>query len=208
MQFENWLAFCSIAVVATVIPGPAILLISTHSLQFGVLRSLVTAFGNVTGLFVLSTCSVLGVSAVVALSSVAFAVIKIVGAFYLLYLGIKIWRSGVQLNSIEHYGQVKYNAWSLYSQGLLVSLTNPKAIIFTSALFPQFIVVSEPLLPQFVILVFTLMISSLLCLSLYSLLSHKFKKGTNKFISANSLGRIFGATFIIAGGGLVISTQK
>ena len=51
MQFENWLAFCSIAFIAAAIPGPAILLVSTHALQFSTLRSLITVAGNVSGLF-------------------------------------------------------------------------------------------------------------------------------------------------------------
>ena len=208
MQFENWLAYCSIAFLATVIPGPAILLVSSHSLQFGSLRSLMTIFGNVTGLFILSSCSVLGLSTLVAISAVAFTAIKIVGAFYLLYLGIKIWCSGVKINYIEQNSQLRFNPWSLYSQGLFVSITNPKAIIFTSALFPQFINISEPLLPQFFILVLTLMVSSLLCLFLYSLLSQKLKKGADNSISANTLGKIFGSAFIVAGGGLAFSSHK
>jgi len=208
MYFENWLAFCSIALLAAAIPGPAILLVSTHSLQFGTLRSLISAAGNVTGLFIMSACSILGLSALVMVSSTAFTVIKIIGALYLLYMGIKIWRSGVQLNTINSQCKTKFSAWSLYSQGLLISLTNPKAIIFTSALFPQFIVVSEPLLPQFLILAATLMMCSFLCLLSYSLLSQKLKAGTNQYLSGGTLGKIFGTMFVGAGGVLAISTQR
>jgi len=208
MHFQNWLAFCSIAFVAAAIPGPAILLVSTHSLQFGTLRSLIAAAGNITGLFIMSACSILGLSALVMISSTAFTVIKIIGALYLLYMGIKIWRSGVQLNTINSECEAKFSAWSLYSQGLLISLTNPKAIIFTSALFPQFIVVSEPLLPQFLILVVTLMACSFLCLLSYSLLSQKLKAGTKQYVSGSALGKVFGTMFVGAGGVLAISTQR
>ena len=208
MYFETWLGFCSIALVATVIPGPAILLVSTHSLQFGTLCSLIAVAGNVTGLFIMSACSILGLSALVMISSTAFTVIKIIGAIYLLYMGIKIWRSGVQLNTINSEFQAKFSPWRLYSQGLLISLTNPKAIIFTSALFPQFIVVSEPLLPQFLILVVTLMMCSFLCLFSYSLLSQKLKAGSKKYVSGSVLGKVFGTMFIGAGGVLAISTQR
>ncbi|RYV01201.1 lysine transporter LysE [Shewanella sp. OPT22] len=208
MHFENWLAFCSISFVAAAIPGPAILLVSTHSLQFGSLRSLITAAGNITGLFIMSACSILGLSALVMVSSTAFTVIKIVGVLYLLYLGVKIWRSGVQLSTISSTCKTKFSAWSLYSQGLLISLTNPKAVIFTSALFPQFIVVSEPLLPQFLILVATLMMCSFLCLLSYSLLSQKLKAGSKQYVSGSALGKVFGTMFVGAGGVLAISTQR
>ncbi|NQZ80887.1 MAG: LysE family translocator [Colwellia sp.] len=208
MHFETWLAFCSIAFIAAAIPGPAILLVSTHSLQFGTLRSLITVAGNVTGLFTMSACSILGLSALVMVSSTAFTVVKIIGALYLLYMGIKIWRSGVQLNDINDEKKVPFNTWRLYTQGLMISLTNPKAIIFTSALFPQFIVVSDPLLPQFLILVVTLMTCSFLCLLSYSLLSQNLKAGTKKYVSGSILGKVFGSAFISAGGVLAISTQR
>lgn len=208
MQLENWLGFCSIAFIAAAIPGPAILLVSTHSLQFGTLRSLITVAGNVTGLFIMSACSILGVSALVIVSSIAFTTIKITGALYLLYMGIRIWRGGVQLKTITNVNLAKFSGWRLYSQGLFISLTNPKAIIFTSALFPQFIVLSEPLLPQFVILVITLMICSFLCLLSYSILSQKLKAGTKNYVSGSVLGKVIGTIFISAGGVLAISTQR
>jgi threonine/homoserine/homoserine lactone efflux protein len=208
MNFENWLAFCSIAFIAAAIPGPAILLVSTHSLQFGILRSLITVAGNITGLFIMSACSILGLSALVMVSSTAFTAIKIIGAIYLLYMGIKIWRSGVQLNNTNNQKQAQITTWKLYTQGLMISLTNPKAIIFTSALFPQFIVVSEPLLPQFLIFVVTLMTCSFLCLLSYSLLSQNLKAGSEKYVSGRILGKVFGSAFISAGGVLAISTQR
>ena len=118
-------AFTSIAFMAAAIPGPAILLVSTHSLQFGVLRSLFTVAGNITGLFIMSGASVLGLSALVGYSTTAFTIIKIIGALYLLYLGIKIWRSGIQFDKIKNDKGKKFSALSLYSQGILISLTNP-----------------------------------------------------------------------------------
>lgn len=205
MHFENWLAFCSIAFIAAAIPGPAILLISTHSLQFGTPRALITVAGNITGLFIMSAFAILGLSALVLVSSTAFTIIKVIGALYLLYMGIKIWRTGVQLKAEESKCQTKLSTWSHYSQGLLISLTNPKAIIFTSALFPQFINTSEPLLLQFLILVITLMLCSFLCLLSYSLLSQKLKTGSKQFVSRSTLGKLFGSAFIGAGGVLAIS---
>ncbi len=208
MHVETWLAFCSIAFLAAAIPGPAILLVVTHSLQFGTMRSLITVAGNITGLFTMSACAILGLSALVMVSSTAFTVIKIIGAIYLLYMGIKIWRSGIRINTIEKAQQVPFKPLSLYAQGLMISLTNPKAIIFTSALFPQFVNVAEPLLSQFLILAVTLMTCSFLCLLSYSLLSQNLKAGTKKFASGNLLGKIFGSAFISAGGVLAISAQR
>ena len=66
MAFENWLAFCSIALLATATPAPAALLVSTNSLLVGVKKSLFTILGNITGLLVMSALSVLGLSAILA----------------------------------------------------------------------------------------------------------------------------------------------
>lgn len=208
MDFETWLAFCSIAFLAAAVPGPAILLVATSSLQYGFFSSLIAALGNITGLFLMSACSILGLSALVAFSATAFTLIKVVGAFYLLYLGIKLWRSGVALNEIEEASKSSFSAWRVYSQGLLISLTNPKAIIFTSALFPQFLLLNQPLLPQFSVLVLTLMMCSFTCLAAYSLLSQKLKAGSKGRISGALLGKVFGSTFIGAGGALALSSQK
>lgn len=200
MTLENWLAFCSIAFIAAAVPGQAILLVTTHCLQYGFTRALLTVAGNVTGLFIMSGCSVLGLSALVLISSEAFTLVKMIGALYLLYMGVKLWRHGVSLVTDATQQQQTFNPWQLYRQGVLISLTNPKAIIFTSALFPQFVDVEVALMPQFLLLVITLMACSVICLSVYSLLSQWLKHRANASKTNNkSLGRLFGSSFIGAG---------
>lgn len=226
MQLETWLGFLTIAFLAAFIPGPAILLVLSHTLQFGTARALYTIAGNVSGLFTMSACSILGLSALVVYSSFAFSLVKAIGAIYLFYMGIKIWRNGVQLGELTEVKHERFSAKKLYLQGLLISLTNPKAIIFTSALFPQFIVVSKPILPQFILLVTTFMLCSFMCLLSYSLfgrtlkrkltekrkLSKKYKQNTEQANSSSTesgvLGKLFGVTFIGAGGALLLSSQK
>ncbi len=199
MQIESWLAFCSIALVATATPGPAALLVTTNSLMVGFKKSLITILGNVTGLLLMSAFSVLGLSAVVLHSAVAFTIIKILGAIYLVYMGVKLWKNGITPVQSESSGKTHVSIISLYFQGLLVALTNPKAIIFTTALFPQFVVVSEPLLPQFSLLVASFMTLSFLCLSTYSLLAQRAKGVGRKASNSLLLGKVFGSTFIGAG---------
>jgi homoserine/homoserine lactone efflux protein len=199
VQFENWLVFCSIALLATATPGPAALLVSINSLSFGYKKSLITVFGNVTGLFIMSTFSVLGLSAVVLNSTLAFTVIKIFGAVYLVYIGFKLWINGVGNIEISSTKKTKGSSLSLYTQGILVALTNPKAVVFTTALFPQFIVASDPLMFQFYILVLSFMFLSFICLSTYALLAHRTKAHTMNARVQKLLGKIFGATFISAG---------
>ena len=207
MQIETWLAFSSIAFIATISPGPAILLVTSVSLQHGPTRSLMSIAGNVSGLFLMSSASVLGLSSLLLYSGTAFATVKFVGATYLLYLGIKLWRNGLGFSNIEP-GTAPPRRRSLFSQGLLVALSNPKAIAFTTALFPQFISLSEPLLNQFAILVVTFMAFSAVCLFAYALLAHKVRHRSSRMASDSIVGKLFGSAFIGAGALLATSSQR
>lgn len=206
MQFENWFMFCSIALLATATPGPAALLVSINSLSFGFKKSLVTILGNVTGLFIMSTFSVLGLSAVVLHSTVAFTVIKLLGAAYLAYLGFKLWVNGVGTIEVGSTRKSKGSSLSLYTQGVLVALTNPKAVVFTTSLFPQFIVAADPLMFQFSILVLSFMLLSFICLSLYALIAQRAKARTINTQVQKLFGKIFGAIFI--GAGCILATTS
>lgn len=208
MPLESWLLFSSIAFVATVTPGPAVLLVTTHSLQFGPKRSVVTILGNISGLFLMSLCSVLGLSTLLIYSTTAFMIIKILGAVYLVYLGIKLWLHGVNRADVISETFRPAGPLHLYRQGLLVALTNPKAIIFTTALFPQFVVASRPLAGQFALLVSTFMSFSFLCLVAYAIASHIAKQRTRPWLSAKVTGRLFGGVFVLAGVALATASRK
>ena len=199
MEFETWLSFCSIALLATATPGPAVLLVSIHSLSFGFRMSLATVLGNVTALLIMSAVSVLGLTALVVYSAFSFTLVKIIGAGYLVYLGVKLWKSGIHFEPPTVNRDSRGKLVALYGQGLLVALTNPKAIVFTTALFPQFIVTSEPLMPQFSVLIVTFMALSFVCLTTYSVLANRTKIKFSGRLSSRLLGKLFGGTFIGAG---------
>lgn len=208
MTLENWMLFSSIALVATLSPGPAVLLVTTHTMQYGPVRSICTILGNVTGLFLMSLCSVLGLSTVIMYSMTAFTIIKSAGALYLIYLGIKLWRNGIGKPQAVLGGESKGASLVLYGQGIMVALTNPKAIAFTTALFPQFVVNSQPLGSQFFILVATFMTLSFLCLAGYSLLSHSAKNNVQPLVSRKTSGRVFGGIFILSGAALATASNR
>lgn len=155
--------FVLVAVVATAIPGPAMLLVSSHSTGFGVAKTFFTIAGNVTGLTVLSTLSVLGLGSLLVHTPIAFTAVKIMGAMYLIYLGVNLWRKGLSPLNAKTDSKQK-SVVSLYAQGVAVALSNPKAILFTTALFPQFIDPTTNVLPQFLLLVLTFISLSFSCL--------------------------------------------
>ncbi len=202
MSIESWLAFTAIASVATIVPGPAMLLVSAHSLRHGVAQSFKTIFGNMTGLAILSSISVAGLSTIIFYSNNAFLVIKILGALYLAYLGIKIWRNGVSPINVETAGSHERGRF-LYLQGVGVALSNPKAIAFTTALFPQFIDSHQNVLLQFSIFLCTFMALSFTCLTVCSITVHKASHSFAKNISSK-LSKVFGGSLIGASGLLIL----
>lgn len=206
MALENWTLFCLIALAATATPGPAVLLVMSHSLRFGPAKAAGTVFGNATGLFLMSLLSVLGLSAVILHSSALFLAVKLCGAAYLFYMGVKLWSHGIRYEAFSSSKSGARSALGLYFQGTLVALTNPKAIIFTTALFPQFIDGAKPLASQFAILVTSFMAISACCLLSYAVGVHK-AKSMSPAVGGRGLGRLFGAAFLGAGAWLAATTK-
>lgn len=212
MDIENWLLFASIALIATITPGPAILLATTHSIAYGIRNAIATVLGNVTGLFLMSALSVLGLSTIILYSTPVFLTVKYLGAAYLIYLGIKLWRHGFGRGDKKKY-TVEQNiqipsAARRYLQGMFVALSNPKAIAFTTALFPQFIDHTQPSLPQFGILVATFMSLSFVCLLGYAYTAEHAKNRLLNFKLASHVSKAFGTAFIVSGVALANATQK
>jgi homoserine/homoserine lactone efflux protein len=208
MEFHSWFLFSTIALVATITPGPAVLLVSSHSIIHGPRKALLTVLGNITGLFFMSIFSVVGLSTLVLFSSSGFTLLKIAGAAYLIYLGVRLWSQGFSPKSPDITGQKLRNrsAFRLFFQGLTVALSNPKAIGFTTALFPQFINHTLPLVPQFSILVCTFMLYSFICLAFYGWLSFRTRHSIKHSRYERLVSRIFASLFIGSGIGLGVSS--
>jgi homoserine/homoserine lactone efflux protein len=204
MELSTWLLFSGIALVATISPGPAVLLSVTNSLTHGFTKSVFSSLGNITGLFVLSGAAVLGLGAVLQTSTLLFTILKSFGAIYLIYVGIRQWRSkgNVFETSIEtsKHNQRKRKS---FLQGLLVAISNPKAVLFFTALFPQFIDLSKPIVIQFIILTATFMLFSFLMLVGYALSARSAKGWFEKGGRAVWYNRISGTIFITFGLGIL-----
>ncbi|MGD9343801.1 MAG: LysE family translocator [Desulfuromonadales bacterium] len=212
MSYDSWVLFASIAFIATITPGPAILLVTTHSVTFGTRCSIATMLGNVSGLFIMSLLSVMGLSAVILHSALIFFLVKMAGAFYLIYLGFKLWRHGFgleELRSIQNEAvQPRPRITKLYANGLFVALSNPKAIAFTTALFPQFIMPEQPVALQFTILIITFMSLSFACLFIYAVMAAETKNRSAHIKLPGVMSKVFGGAFVGSGVFLASASQK
>lgn len=124
---------CAVAVVA---PGPDTLLVLGNTLGGGRKPGFITAVGVCSGFLVHITAAVLGLTAIVLTSAALFTLVKLGGAAYLIYLGLRAWRSDGTLTLST---QVQATHLGFFAQGFLGNVLNPKVILFFMALIPQFV---------------------------------------------------------------------
>lgn len=204
MKFSTWLLFLNISLICIISPGPAVLLSVTNSLTHGFKKAVFSSLGNITGLLIVSSTAALGLGAVLKTSIALFTTLKLAGVIYLIYLGILQWRSKVNLftGSAETY-KLCQGKRKLFVRGLLVAISNPKAILFFTALFPQFVDLSKPVVFQFIILTSTFMFFSFVILVIYALCARSVKLWFERGNRALWFNRISGTVFMIFGLGIL-----
>lgn len=156
MQTDVWLLYAGATFLLSLTPGPNGLLALTHGGLFGARRTMATALGGVSGFVVLIALSMSGLGALLMASEQMFSVIRWLGAVYLMWLGYRTWRTPVSLQSASSNRDSTRSFNSLFLEGLVVALSNPKAILFFAAFLPQFLDPQGSLLLQFAIMALTL----------------------------------------------------
>ena len=137
-SLAHWATFFTAAVLLNLSPGPDMAFILGQTARRGVRSGLSAMFGIWTGTLIHVIFAALGLSAILATSTVAFSVVKWVGAAYLIWLGIQALRS--QGTSMSADGQTSpASVQKIFKQGVLVSVLNPKVAIFFLAFLPQFV---------------------------------------------------------------------
>ncbi|AXF86164.1 Homoserine/homoserine lactone efflux protein [Ephemeroptericola cinctiostellae] len=203
MSLSIWLMFTLAAFLTSLSPGPAILLAVSNAVSLGGRKAVWSSLGNATGIFVVSSVSMAGLGVVLATSATLFLAFKSLGAVYLFYLGYKQWTS--KSNIFERVASLNTNkdsALMLFRQGFLVAVTNPKSIVFFTALFPQFIQTNVSVTEQFLVLTLTFIACSLLTHAFYVGLSHQVKSWFCNVRRAMWFNRVSGGGFMLFGLGL------
>jgi threonine/homoserine/homoserine lactone efflux protein len=136
---DRLLAFAAMSFLLIVVPGPSVLFTVGRALAHGRRAALGSVAGNAVGAYVLVVAVALGVGALVESSAVAFTVLKLAGAAYLVYLGVKAWRQRGSL-PVAITAEAPRGGFHTLWEGFAVGVANPKTIVFFAAVLPQFVV--------------------------------------------------------------------
>ena len=201
MELSAWLAFCGAAAVLVLIPGPTILLVIGQSLGGGLRNALPLAAGVALGDLVAMVLSLAGLGAVLAASATLFAALKWVGAAYLIWLGITMWRAPVAAEAPPPLPPGR-----AMRQAFVVTALNPKGIVFFVAFVPQFIDPARGFVVQAAILVVTF-VSIAACNALaYALLAGRLSGAVRRPSVRRILNRLGGT--VLVGAGLAVALRR
>ena len=142
--------YLSAAMLLAISPGPGMFYVMTRSLKGGRSEGYVSALGTAVGGLGHVLAAALGLSAILATSTVLFSLVKYLGAAYLLYLGIRTLRSHEDM-TVADEGTASTGKAAFY-QGIVTEVLNPKTALFFLAFIPQFIALDSPVVPQFILL--------------------------------------------------------
>jgi threonine/homoserine/homoserine lactone efflux protein len=205
---DHLLAFTITCMIVVLIPGPSVLFTVGRALSLGRRGALLTVVGNSIGVYVQVVCVALGLGALVAKSATAYTAVKLVGALYLIWLGVQAIRHRRSWTESRSGVAAPRGSSRILRQGLVVGVTNPKMIVFLTAVLPQFTDDGSQIGPQILTLGAIVVAIALVCDSIWALVA-----GTARAWFARSPSRVhamsgaggaamigLGATFLVAGG--------
>lgn len=164
MTLEAYIAFCLAAVAIVIVPGPTVTVVIANSLKYGQRAGLLNVLGTQAGLIVWMAVAILGLASAITLMGVWFDVVRIAGAAYLIWLGIKLIRSKGELMAAA----ASEPKGGFFLQGFVVILSNPKVLLVFGALIPQFISPNGDYMNQLLLLGVSFMVIATVFDSLYA----------------------------------------
>lgn len=202
MSFSIYCAFLLACIVVMIVPGPAVTVVLANGLRHGRRAGLLNVAGIQLGLALTMGVVLLGLSSLVAAAGHWFVLVKLAGAAYLIWLGIKLLRSTGELEAGD---AARTPRGGFFVQGLVVSLSNPKILLFFGAFFPQFLESGRDFTTQVLIMGITAMVVAAVTDSAYALLASRAGKVLSRR-RVRLMTRASGVTLI--GGGLWLALAR
>lgn len=203
MNIESYIPFILATALILIIPGPTIILVISQAVTHGRRSVVPLVVGVLLGDFTAMTCSLLGLGVILSASAALFSIFKWVGALYLLYLGVQLWKSNPKKDPVQS-GAKKTSAKSLFQSSFIVTALNPKSIAFFVAFLPQFIDPLKPTFSQLTLLGGTFLFLAVLNAALYAIFAgqlseHIKKQEVRKWFNRCGGSALIGAGIITAG---------
>ena len=196
MSLSLWLGFLVAAMLIAVSPGPGAAASMSAGVRYGYWAALRLIAGLQSALAIQLAIVAAGLGALLETSALAFDLVKFCGAAYLIWLGVQKWRA---LPQAINEAAPRLTQRGLFVEGLLVNLTNPKAIVFMAALTPQFVDPARPQALQFLIIGLTMCGVDTLVMSCYALLAARLARWLHAPGALRAQNRLFGGIFVGAG---------
>lgn len=206
MSIETWLLFVALSVLPAFSPGPSLLLTLSNSLRFGGVLPIWSATGNTIGMAIIGLGVTFGLGALMATSSTAFLVLKIVGGCYLVWLGIKTWRDKSSLEMTSDMVKLPSRR-GIFLTALGVAVTNPKAIAVQLAIIPPFLSDPTTLHRDGAIMAVTYALMCLISHLSVVMLSSRLRGFFSNAKRMRYLRRGIGATFMSFGAALAAASR-
>lgn len=207
MDPTTWAAFALASLALLAIPGPTVLLVLSYALSQGRRVAVASALGVATGDLMAMTASLAGLGAAVAASATLFTALKWVGAAYLVWLGVRLWRSAGDA-TLEPLADARATTGrAIFGHTALVTALNPKSIAFFIAFVPQFVDPARPLGPQFSILVATFVGLAAVNVLLYALLAARMRDGLRRPATLRWITRLGGGALVAMGAATALTRR-
>lgn len=202
MALDTWLIYLAAMIGLSLTPGPNSLLALTHGALYGRRKTLFTVAGGAVGFAMVIALSLFGIGALLQASTTLFMALKIVGGAYLVWLGIQLWRAPAPSADVHEQAGSR-SGGSLFRQGLLSALTNPKAVLFFAAFLPQFIDPNRELFIQFVVMAATFALTEFVT----EVFIASFAQRTRAWLarSGKRFNRFCAGLFVLLGGWLPLA---
>ena len=201
MSIELWSVYALAVGLLCLTPGPNSLLAITNGLRHGVRKTLFSTLGCATGLTLLIGLSISGLGLILSASEPIFLTIKWMGAGYLIFLGVSLFRSKIsdidKTNNLEAIPN--RSNLGLFVQGFMIVATNPKVLIFFTAFLPQFYTPGTSFWSQFVVLAGTFVVIEIVLEMLLAGFATNVASYAKSVRSLQIFNRITGGAFVLAG---------
>ncbi len=199
MSWSLWFTLLGATLLISLTPGAGAINTMANSIGSGWARSIWGIIGQQLALLVHIAIVAAGVGVLVAESPLLFNIIRYAGAAYLVVLGVRQVRSTPTAHE-EQAPASSRSRWAMLRQGLLVNLTNPKAVVFFLAFTPQFIRPQRPLLPQYAVLGATVVVVDVLVMwFVFAFAARWLRRLTSSREGQRRLNRVFGGLFVGVG---------